>query len=665
MSLKFYLKCLNFHLVSNRETFLNKFYNHKLKKLVSVTRWFPSFPKTYFNLAATITPICGEKKFSKNSNSNCDRRKTLLGSPNDRQKLLNFSFCPSSQSSSFSTSSSSSSLSSFENEDLSDHLFDLISENNSVSCSEIIRNLAACGLWHNDPRLAKFYVRLENRKKTSILPTFHEYDRLSRETFKWLVEGSEVLIKKALCDEFIIPDFIRFCKTLNEIYRDCRTNWGGSSSAWPHEDNKSLGHLNFAGSGSDYWGVSLCTIDGQRHNMGDVDVFFPLHSCSWPFNYSFAIKQLGSDEVHRFVGSETPQNFPPSLSQLFPSSPSSLSSLNPLSLPGSLLISSLLHRNVQTAEKRFTKLLSGYEKLVRDDEDGRVRLNEELHEVVRKRSHNWKSVAHSLAAYNCFPRGTCVEETLNMSMLASCLEVDARSLALMAAYYANGGRCPLSMEMPTYIRSAVTLPKIEHQQLTMTRNTLTFMHSSSTFSRSIHLPICTSLTGAMILVVNGVLGMCLWSPPLNDEGLSCRGIEFCREFVKRFNLQNSEFTGFGVKDDPRVRRSFKKVGHMGELLFAAYRGDLSSLRNMHKSGLNMNARDYDGRTALHVACSEGNLDCVRYLIDECKVDMEAVDRWNHKPLHEATRLQRRDIQDYLVNKINSRISSGGDDLIFE
>ena len=38
---------------------------------------------------------------------------------------------------------------------------------------------------------------------------------------------------------------------------------------------------------------------------------------------------------------------------------------------------------------------------------------------------------------------------------------------------------------------------------------------------------------------------------------------------------------------------------------ALHRGDLHSLQDMHRKGLNMQSRDYDGRSALHVASSEG------------------------------------------------------------
>ena len=43
-------------------------------------------------------------------------------------------------------------------------------------------------------------------------------------------------------------------------------------------------------------------------------------------------------------------------------------------------------------------------------------------------------------------------------------------------------------------------------------------------------------------------------------------------------------------------------------------------------GLEMCGQDYDRRTALHLACSEGHIECVKYLVENCGVIPVAKDR---------------------------------------
>ena len=44
-----------------------------------------------------------------------------------------------------------------------------------------------------------------------------------------------------------------------------------------------------------------------------------------------------------------------------------------------------------------------------------------------------------------------------------------------------------------------------------------------------------------------------------------------------------------------------------------------ALERAFLAGVDMNMGDYDGRTALHLACVENHPACVKYLIDTCQV----------------------------------------------
>jgi glutaminase len=47
---------------------------------------------------------------------------------------------------------------------------------------------------------------------------------------------------------------------------------------------------------------------------------------------------------------------------------------------------------------------------------------------------------------------------------------------------------------------------------------------------------------------------------------------------------------------------------------------------LFKKGVDMNMQDYDGRTALHVAAAEWNMEAVKYLIEKCNCNTNITDR---------------------------------------
>ena len=52
----------------------------------------------------------------------------------------------------------------------------------------------------------------------------------------------------------------------------------------------------------DHFGLSICTVDGQRLNLGDTDTSFCIQSCAKPISYCLAVEENGIDAVHKHVG---------------------------------------------------------------------------------------------------------------------------------------------------------------------------------------------------------------------------------------------------------------------------------------------------------------------------------------------------------------------------
>ncbi len=105
-----------------------------------------------------------------------------------------------------------------------------------------------------------------------------------------------------------------------------------------------------------------------------------------------------------------------------------------------------------------------------------------------------------------------------------------------------------------------------------------------------------------MVVIPNVMGICCWSPNLDMYGNSVRGVQFCEELVSVFNFhQYDNLRHSPHKTDPRKRKATAKASEMSSVLFAATNGDIKEIRRFYLSGMNMNRKDYDGRTVLHIA----------------------------------------------------------------
>ena len=73
-----------------------------------------------------------------------------------------------------------------------------------------------------------------------------------------------------------------------------------------------------------------------------------------------------------------------------------------------------------------------------------------------------------------------------------------------------------------------------------------------------------------------------------------------------------------------------------DLCWAASEGDVDGIGRLRVQGAELDGADYDGRTALHLAASEGKHAVVDYLLRH-GVDPSPVDRWGNTPLDDARR----------------------------
>ena len=210
------------------------------------------------------------------------------------------------------------------------------------------------------------------------------------------------------------------------------------------------------------------------------------------------------------------------------------------------------------------------------------------------------------------------------------------SLAVVASTLANGGVCPISGER-CLTPEAVT-------------NVRALMYScgmynySGQFAFDVGVPAKSGISGATMVIIPNVMGIALWSPNLDKLNNSVRGSMFCVELLKTYAFHRFDNVGGNqydeeklIKIDPTYQKSQTAGELQTQLLLAAANDDKLALQRYWLKEIDMNISDWDQRTALHVAASEGNYITCKFLLEVCEVNPMPLDRWKQTPLVEAAR----------------------------
>ena len=104
---------------------------------------------------------------------------------------------------------------------------------------------------------------------------------------------------------------------------------------------------------------------------------------------------------------------------------------------------------------------------------------------------------------------------------------------------------------------------------------------SGEFAYSIGLPAKSGVGGAVLLVVPGLMGICIWSPRLDSVGNSVRGVDFARRLLRTYALHLYDSVQQDLdRGDPRVPALRRRARQVSASLWAASKGDVRTVRRM-------------------------------------------------------------------------------------
>lgn len=469
--------------------------------------------------------------------------------------------------------------------------------------ADLTGKLAQCGLDAVDPRLKILYTELGK---------YGDREKIELPAFAARVRSNNMLLTRALRGELVLPQFSLFTEDLAKVLEIvCRNKKGKVADYIPQ----------LAKVDPEKTALAVCTVDGQTFASGDCDDAFCLQSTCKPLLYALALEGNDEQTVHRHIGRE----------------PSGVSfnalSLNAQGLPhnpminaGAIMSCSLIKPGSGTAD-RFEHFTTRVQAMA--GEHHRIGFENSVYQSEKETGNRNFALGYFMKEKNAFPANTEVVRTLELYFQCCSVMSTTTGLAAIGATLANAGVQPHSgrkLLSPASVKNCLSLML-----------TCGMYDYSGEWAFLVGLPAKSGVSGALLAVVPGVMGICLWSPRLNEQGNTVRGIEFFTRLSGCYNFHHYDSViGATGKRDPRVRGLESSVKDTLTLLSAASTGDMAEIINLVARGVDLNSADYDGRTAAHLAASEGQTHVLEYLI-AMEVKLDPVDRWHGTPLDDAKR----------------------------
>jgi glutaminase len=282
------------------------------------------------------------------------------------------------------------------------------------------------------------------------------------------------------------------------------------------------------------FGMALASADGQVYEVGDARRLFTIQSISKPFVYALALEDHGVDFVLRKVGVEpTGEAFNSVVFDERRNRP-----FNPMVNAGAIATTALVKG--EGHEERLARLLDKFGAFA-----GRpVEIDRAVFLSERATGHRNRAIGYLELNFGMIDKR--VDEHLDLYFEQCSILVSARDLAVMAATLAHNGVNPLTG------KRALDARYVQH--------VLSVMHSCGMYdyagewSYRVGLPAKSGVGGGILAVLPGQFGLGAYSPLLDEQGNSCRGIRVCEELSEQFKLHMFHSrAGAGVA----LRRSYR------------------------------------------------------------------------------------------------------------
>lgn len=264
------------------------------------------------------------------------------------------------------------------------------------------------------------------------------------------------------------------------------------------------------------FGISVVTADGQSFDVGDHQQRFSIQSVSKPFLFGLALEDHGRDATLQRVGVEpSGEAFNAIVLDEASNRP-----FNPMVNAGAIAVADLVKG--KDFPERVTRMLQKFSQYTGRE----VYVDNSVFMSERATGHRNRAIAHLMRNFSMV--GERFEDSLELYFQQCSVLVTAHDLAVMGATLANGGVNPM-----TGVRA---IPAEHVKDVLSIMLTCGMYDYAGEWAFRVGIPAKSGVSGGVVAVVPGQLGIGILSPRLDAKGNSVRGVKVCQELSRRFGL---------------------------------------------------------------------------------------------------------------------------------
>jgi glutaminase len=232
--------------------------------------------------------------------------------------------------------------------------------------------------------------------------------------------------------------------------------------------------------------------------------------------YGYALQRHGREAVLKHVGVEpTGEAFNSIVLDEVANRP-----FNPMVNAGAIAVAELM--GGETQEERVANMLALFSGLA----GRKLEIDMPVYGSELATGHRNRAIAYMMLNTGMITRDP--NEVLDLYFKQCSVSVTARNLAVMAATLANDGTNPLTGETvldTQYVRDMLSV-----------MNSCGMYDYAGEWAYEVGMPAKSGVSGCIIAVIPGQIGICVFSPPIDSQGNSVRGIRVCQEISNEFQL---------------------------------------------------------------------------------------------------------------------------------